>query len=77
MKNVPATSTIMTVVVFMAVLTLATLEYSYHAANAKNTIESSFNNCSNGECNTVTCMNNDCHTSVSNSTQQILNSTSH
>jgi len=72
MKSVPATSTIITMVVFMAALILATLEYSYHAANAKNTIQSSFNNCNNGGCQTVTCMNNECRTSVSNSTEQIL-----
>jgi len=67
--------TTMAMVLFTATLILATLGYPYHAANASNTIQSSFNNCNNDECHTVTCNNNNCNTSVSNSTQQILNST--
>jgi len=73
-------STILTTIaiaLFLVMLFITTSGYSYHVATATNTnsVKSSFNNCNNKMCQTVTCTNNNCYTTVSNSTQQVLNST--
>jgi hypothetical protein len=76
-----------------AMLMSASLGYSYHVANAQDFSKKSSTNCEGDVCHTTECINNNCHTSVSNpavlqsmlqikshgllsnSIQQLLNST--
>ena len=62
-----------TLVLFTAMLMSAALGYSYHVANAQSFTKKSSTNCEGDVCHTQTCVNNNCHSSVSNSAQ-ILNS---
>lgn len=66
--------TIIVAVIFTAMLIAPIPEYTYNEANAKIFIKKSSNNCNGDFCQSETCVNNDCHTSASNSTV-VLNST--
>ena len=55
-------------VLFIAMLTAVSLE-SYHMVNAFS--KKSSTNCEGDVCHTSICINNDCHTLVSNLTQQL------
>jgi hypothetical protein len=65
--------TTVTLVLFTAMLMSATLGYSYNVANAQSSSKKSSTNCENDVCHTLTCIDNNCQTSVSNPTQ-LLNS---
>jgi len=65
--------TTLTLVLFTAMLMSAALGYSYNVANAQSSSKKSSTNCENDVCHTLTCINNNCQTSVSNPTQ-LLNS---
>jgi len=56
-------------VLFIAMLTAVSLEYPYHMVNAFS--KKSSTNCEGDVCHTSICINNDCHTLVSNLTQQL------
>jgi len=56
-----------------AMLMSAPLGYSYHVANAQSFSKKSSTNCQGEVCHTTVCINNDCHTSVSNAAE-LLNS---
>jgi len=58
-----------------AMLMSASLGYSYHAANAQDFSKKSSTNCEGDVCHTTECINNNCHTSVSNPAE-LLNSIS-
>ena len=62
-----------TLALITAILMSAPLGYSYHVANAQSFSKKSSTNCENGVCHTLTCIDNNCQTSVSNPTQ-LLNS---
>jgi hypothetical protein len=51
----------------------ASLGYSYHVANAQSFSKKSSTNCEGDLCHTTVCINNNCHTSVSNPAE-LLNS---
>src|SRR5215470_8508263 len=59
--------TTVTLVLFTAML--MSLGYSYNVANAQSSSKKSSTNCENGVCHTLTCIDNNCKTSVSNPTQ--------
>ncbi|MFY9873619.1 MAG: hypothetical protein WAK17_28265 [Candidatus Nitrosopolaris sp.] len=61
--------TTVALVLFTAMLMSAALGYSYHMANAFS--KKSSTNCEGDVCHTSICINNNCHTSVSNITQQL------
>lgn len=63
-------------VLFTAILMPAALEYSYHMANAQSFSKSSSTKCEGDTCYSSICVNNNCHTSVSNPTE-VLNSMPH
>src|SRR5215470_58665 len=58
-----------TLVLFTAMLMSATLGYSYNVANAQSSSKKSSTNCENDVCHTLTCIDKNCQTSVSNPTQ--------
>ena len=62
-----------TLALITAMLMLAPLGYSYHEANAQSFSKKSSTNCENDVCHTLTCVNSNCQTSVSNPSQ-LLNS---
>ena len=49
-----------------AILMSAALGYSYHVANAQSFSKKSSTNCEGDVCHTTICINNNCHTSLSN-----------
>jgi hypothetical protein len=65
--------TTVALVLFTAMLISAVLGYSYHVANAQSFSKSSSTKCEDDTCYTSICINNSCHTSVSNPAQ-LLNS---
>jgi hypothetical protein len=58
---------------FTATLMSAALGYSYHVTNAQSFSKKSTTNCEGDVCHTSICINNNCHTSVSNPAE-LLNS---
>ena len=60
-------------VLITAILMSAPLGYSYHVANAQSFSKKSSANCEGDVCHTTVCINNNCHTSVSNPAE-LLNS---
>ncbi|HYV52754.1 MAG TPA: hypothetical protein VE971_05610 [Candidatus Eisenbacteria bacterium] len=62
-----------TLVLFTSMLMSAMLGYSYNVANAQSSSKKSSTNCENDVCHTLTCIDNNCQTTVSNPTQ-LLNS---
>jgi hypothetical protein len=62
--------TTVALVLFTAMLMSAALGDSYHMANASSFSKKS-SNCEGDVCQTSICINNNCHTSVSNLTQQL------
>src|SRR5438132_4772048 len=56
-----------------AILMSAPLGYSYHVANAQSFSKKSSTNCEGDVCHTTVCINNHCHTLVSNPSE-LLNS---
>ena len=62
-----------TLVLLTSMLMSAALGYSYNVVYAQSSSKKSSTNCENDVCHTLTCINNNCQTSVSNPTQ-LLNS---
>ena len=60
-----------TLVLFTAMLMSAVLGYSYNVANAQGFSKKSSTNCENDVCHTLICVDNNCHTSVSNLRDQL------
>jgi len=58
-----------TLVLFTTMLMSATLGYSYNVANGQSSSKKSSTNCENDVCHTLTCIDKNCQTSVSNPTQ--------
>lgn len=63
--------TTVALVLFTAMLMAAALGYPYHMANASSFSKKSSTNCEGDVCHTLICVNNNCHTSVANLTQQL------
>ena len=58
-------------VVFTTMLVAAALGYTYHVVYAQSFSKKSSTNCEGDVCHTSTCINNNCHTLVSNLTRQL------
>ena len=52
-------------VVFTTMLVAAALGYTYHVVYAQSFSKKSSTNCEGDVCHTSTCINNNCHTSIS------------
>ncbi|HXX95947.1 MAG TPA: hypothetical protein VEL11_02360 [Candidatus Bathyarchaeia archaeon] len=60
-------------VLFTAMLVAAALGYTYHVVYAQSFSKKSSTNCEGDVCRTLVCINNNCHTSISNPAE-LLNS---
>jgi hypothetical protein len=60
-----------------AILISAPLGYSYHIANAQSFSKKSSTNCEGDVCHTTACINNNCHTSLSNTAELLSQIKSH
>ena len=70
--------TTVTLIIFAALFVGLVFQHPFNAANASNFSKNSSTKCEGSHCQTLTCINNNCHRSSSlfNSTRQLLNSTS-